>query len=410
MNMDTRAVQQSRGKWLFLGVFVFACLLFWWLPSMLFRFVLHTSDPVADETIAISVIALLSFCGGFLLPVNSAGRCQIPGSLADVCEKFAYRATLWCAAPALAVALLFFCSRSGMDYGSGTTIPGAYQAVLYLHLFLGFLYLGLAEPEKSGWRPVTKACALLIAPRLLISLHWGRFFVAQALVPIVLLAMARGWAKLSLKRAMQLVLLAAVIIFVPSLTRGDNLGGGGELVQFFASGSTLRLYQDNLDLNLNGRCPPLLVSLTMKIVPYHALGVCVIDLWGETGRAATLDRILAYNTPGSDVQLTGPGSNYLLELYLTGGLTAVFVGSALFGFICRRMVAAISTRSLFAGIWAECLTRALMAPRGDLGYVFERVPSLLATTAFIVCAIVCVRLLQSGVPPLHQTAIPQENT
>jgi hypothetical protein len=192
----------------------------------------------------------------------------------------------------------------------------------------------------------------------------------------------------------QFLLLAAALIFVPSYTRGDDFRGGDAFIQFFASGSSLRTYQENLDLDLTGRCPPLLVSLTAKTVPYKWLGICTIDIWQFKGLPATLDRILAYNEPGSDFALTGPGSNYLLELSLTGGLPAVFAGSALFGFMCRRFVGWMGRRSLFAGIWAECLTRALLAPRGNLGYVFERVPSLMATTLLLVALVAATRLLR----------------
>jgi hypothetical protein len=81
--------------------------------------------------------------------------------------------------------------------------------------------------------------------------------------------------------------------------------------------------------------------------------------------------------------LTGKGSNYLLELYLTGGIGAIILGSVIFGFTNRCFVQWISQRSLFAGIWAECLSRALFAPRSTLGYVYERIPSLLLATMIV---------------------------
>ena len=314
--------ERVRGKWLFLAAFTFACLLFWWLPSLLFRLVVHTVDPVEDGTIAVSVCALLLFAAGYLLPARNRISRLIPDSLADACEAFAYKATVAIAVPALLLAAAFWRSRSGVDYGTGEGLPGMYQAVFYIHMFIGLLYLGVANPERHGWRPLMTACAFITLPRLIVSLHWGRFFLAQAVVPILFIAVARGWIRFSARRMLQFALLAAALIFVPALTRGDDFTGSRALVAFFAGGSTLRLFQDNVDLNLNGRCPPLLVSLTAKIVPYHAMGFCVIDLWGMKGLPATLDRLLAYNEPGSEVQLVGPGSNFLLELDLTGGILA----------------------------------------------------------------------------------------
>jgi len=73
-----------------------------------------------------------------------------------------------------------------------------------------------------------------------------------------------------------------------------------------------------------------------------------------------------------------------LELYLTGGTAAVIIGSVIFGASCRWLVGSVGQRSLYAGIWAECVSRALFAPRGNLGYVFERVPSLVVTTWLVV--------------------------
>ena len=93
------------------------------------------------------------------------------------------------------------------------------------------------------------------------------------------------------------------------------------------------------------------------------------------------------DAPGSFQGTFGPGSNYLLDLELFGGLCAVFAGTAFFGFSCRRFLTWIGRRSPYAGIWAECLTRALFAPRGNLGYVYERVPSLVLTTWLVILAV-----------------------
>jgi hypothetical protein len=109
---------------------------------------------------------------------------------------------------------------------------------------------------------------------------------------------------------------------------------------------------------------------------------------------ATLDRILTVNDPTTfEGTVAGTGSNYLLDLYLFSGMIAVFAGSAVFGFSCRRFVGWIGKRSLFSGIWAECLTRALMAPRGSLGYVYERIPSLVLATVLVVFIVWAGRLL-----------------
>jgi hypothetical protein len=373
----------NHGKWFFLVAFVFACTLFWWLPSLVYRLILNIDDPVSNGTILISMLSLGFFIVGYLLPRNSK-QLSIPVSLMDRCANIAWTVTVLLAIPALVIAVQFSFYRAGLDYGTGQGIPAIDQAIFYIHLFFGLMFVGGAS-EREDKRRILTTVILLILPRLIVSLHWGRFFLAQAILPIVFIAVARGWLRLSAKRLIQLAVLAIAIVFVPPLTRGDNLAGSTEVVQFFAQGSTLKLFQDNQDLDLSGRCPPLMVSMTAKVVPYHLMGACVIDVWGMKSLPATLDRVLAYNEPGSVDSLTGPGSNYILELYVTGGFAAVIFGSVIFGLTCSKFLAWTGRRSLFVGIWAECLTRALLTPRSNIGYVYERIPSLvLATVAIIV--------------------------
>jgi hypothetical protein len=388
------------GKWFFLAAFAFACTLFWWLPSIIYR-LLNIDDPVNNGPILISVLALGCFVFGYLLPRNNRRLSFMSDTLMDECAQVAWKLTVLLAIPAILLALQFSLYRASVDYGSGEGVPAIDQAVFYMHLFFGFMFLGGARQGKDK-RRIFISIILLALPRLVVSLHWGRFFLAQGVLPIVIIAIARGWVKLSAKRVLQLAVLAIAIVFVPSFTRGDNLVGGSEVVQFFAAGSTLKLFQDNSDLDLSGRCPPLMVSMTAKVVPYHVMGVCVIDIWGMKDLPATLDRILTYNEPSSVDSLTGTGSNYLLELNLSGGFVSVLFGSAIFGLTCRKFLVWAGRRSLFAGIWAECLTRALLAPRSNLGYVYERIPTLVLATALviIVSRIVVLRSPESDRSPV----------
>lgn len=304
-NLTPSRPPRVRGKAVFLGAFICACLLFWWAPTLLLRFVVHTRDQVSTGTIMISVLALTFFCIGYLLPSPSKQRSLFSIRTLDQFERFTYRATILGAGAAFIVAAYFAYSRIGIAYGTGEEIPTAFQVILYAHLFIGLIYLGTTEPDKSGWKRIW-ICAILIAfPRLLVYLNGGRFFLAQAIVPESLIAISRGWIRLSFKRSAYLSLLALALIFVPAITRGDSSLYECDFVRFFRSGSTLQLFRDNLDLDLTGRCPPLVVSMTAKIVPYHALGICGIDVWGRTGVAATLDRILTYNDPLNFGLLTG---------------------------------------------------------------------------------------------------------
>lgn len=371
---------------LFWAGFVAACLLFWWLPSILFRYVLQVSDPVENWVLEVSFLSVILFTAGYLLPPLRF-RQIVSTELVDSCEGLAYKATWWLALPALLLAIQAFTSRSGVDYGEGQELSIIHQAVFYTHMFFAFMFLSAARKIPANQRKFFIVSLLMTLPRLIVSLRGGRFFLGQAVIPIVLLALSRGWLSFSAKRFLQLVLVAIFVVFVPSFTRGDRFDGQYGLVSFFEAGSSLRLFQDNLDIDLKGRCPPFFVSLTAKLIPYSLLGVCTMDIYGVKDMPATLDRILTDNDPSTEGTLRGTGGNYLLELYVTGGMAAIVIGSALFGFSSRCFLRWIADRSLFGGIWAECLSRILFAPRGDLSYVYERIPSLIATTLLIVAVV-----------------------
>jgi O-antigen polysaccharide polymerase Wzy len=372
--------------WPFLAGFGACCVLFWWLQSLLLHFWLGADLSLEPKTLWISAGALATFALGYILPAPRLPLLSTSNSTLDRCEDFSYRATLILAFPAFLVAIRYLVYRLSVEsYFEGQGIALPEQAVMYVHLFVGLLYISTIADPKKDKRKLALAIFLIVAPRLLVAFRWRRFYAAQAIVPIILIALARGWFALSFKRFVQIAVLGLFILFVPALTRGDNVFGEDEygnpqIVNYFGYMNALGFFQDDKDLAY--QCPPLLVSLTAKIVPYGLLNLCTIDVGSDKGLPASTDRMLTKRY--SDDMMAGTGSNYLLELYFTGGLTAVFFGSAVFGFSCRRFVAMIGHRSLYASIWAECLSRALLAPRGNLGYVYERIPTLLLATLLVV--------------------------
>jgi hypothetical protein len=389
------------GKWFFLIAFFGSCLFFWWLRSIVLRVFLGVGDSVTNQTIWTSVIAAACFGTGYLLPANTPQRKGFSEETYACCENFAYVATWILFLPAFILAVIRMQGEAATRAGGFvSSTPWQDQAVFYPHLFFGFMYMGVAQPEKSSWRRFWCVILLLSIPRLLVSLHGGRFFLMQAAMPVIIIAVARGWVRLSFKRTLQLVAVVSFIIIVPAATRGDAISGSD--LPLVTGSDVLGLYQENQELNLNGYCPPLMVSLTAKIVPYHLLGMCVMDLGGMTELPATLERILTFNNPYSyQGMASGTGSNYLLELHISGGLPAVYIGSAVFGFTCRRFLRWSGRRSLFTGIWVECLTRALLAPRGNIGYVYERIPSLIFATLFVIFIVQAGRLLTREHPMLQ---------
>jgi hypothetical protein len=372
--------------WPFLAAFAGCCVLFWWLESILLHLWLGAQVPIEPRFFWISAGALATFAVGYILPSPRLPGLSTSHEVLNRCEDFAYKAAVILAVPACLVALQYLAYRLTVEsYFEGEGISLPQQAVLYTHLFFGLLYIGAVEDPSKNKKKLALVILLTVAPRLLVAFRWRRFFAAQAIVPIILIALARGWFRLSFKRAFQLLLLAIFILFVPALTRGDNVfgedeAGNPQIVNYFGYMNTLGYFQDNT--NLRYQCPPLLVSLTAKVIPYPLLGICTVDLGENKNMTAALDRLLAKEYTG-DI-MAGTGGNYLLELYLTGGVAAILIGSVIFGFTCRRFVELIGHPSLYAGIWAECLSRALFAPRQTVGYVYERIPSLLVATLAVV--------------------------
>ncbi len=388
--------------WSFLIAFAACCTLFWWLQSLLLYFWLGIDIPFETATIWISIGALATFIAGYITPLPRFNKSATSSEVMDRCEAFSYKATLLLAVPAFLVALRYALYRSTVaDYFEGEGISLPEQAVMYIYLFFNLLYISaVADPKKDRKRIILVAL-LATAPRLLVSFWWRRFYLTQALVPIVLIAVARGWLTFSFKRLLQIALIALFVLFVPALTRGDNvLGedrqGSPQIVNYFGYMNSLKFFEDNPDLQYP--CPPILVSFTAKLIPWSLLHTCTIDVGKDKNIPAILNDILTKNDSGD--LMAGTGGNYLLELYLLGGVPAILIGSSLFGFSCRCFVQLIGYRSLYAGIWAECLSRALVAPRGNLGYVFERIPSeLLATWLLVVVVWAFAVLRQQRVSP-----------
>lgn len=366
--------------------FVFACVLFWWLPSILFRLVLKLPDVVSGTTLWISVAALAAFSVGYIVPVYRRKRRLIGSEVTlDLCESLTYKLTILLFPLALVGALHFLIYRAGVAYGEGEGIPLWLQAILYTHLFFGLMFLGIAGKNEVSHRRIWIAAFLTTLPRLLVSLHWGRFFFAQALVPIIFIAIARGWLRMGRKWLIYLPLLAAAIVFVPAITRGtkvagEDASGRSDLVTFFQQGSVLVFFEKDRDLVAS--CPPIAVSFLAKTVPFKALGICTMRVGNQTGVLADITSLLTARY--SDDLMAGTGGIYILELFLVGGVPAIIIGSVMFGISCRWFIEALAYRSLFVGIWAECISRALFAPRGTLGYVYERIPSLVLSTIAVV--------------------------
>src|SRR6266704_1785183 len=92
--MTSASDASKKMRWLFLGAFIFGCVLFWWLPSALFRFVLHVDDPVRNWALWVSLLGVITFTAGYLLPPVQI-KSILPPYVIDACETLSYKGTLW---------------------------------------------------------------------------------------------------------------------------------------------------------------------------------------------------------------------------------------------------------------------------------------------------------------------------
>ncbi|HTV06939.1 MAG TPA: O-antigen polymerase [Acidobacteriaceae bacterium] len=392
--------QENALRWLFPVAFTCACLLFWWSPSILMALLKVTSD-LKPWTLEVSAAALCVFLVGYLFSLRLVTRPLLSARVNTLCSDFAFKATVALALPAMVVGAQFAIYRAGLAYGEGHDIPIYTQAILYTHMFFAYMFLGsVPSCEGSDRRKVLWATVLVLVPRILITLHWGRFFAGQTVVAILFIALARGWIRMTARRWIQLFVVALLIFLGPILTRGGLLEtekiaeSAPQIVAFFEQGSTLHFFQEYHD-DLPSTCPPILVSMTERVIPYDKLGVCTIKV-GDRTVPETVDNLLTRQD--SNNLGTGTGSIYIFELYLVGGVFAIILGSLLFGACCRWWVEHLGSASLFGGIWAECLVRSLMAPRGTLGYEFQRIPTLLLATLAVILLCQAIDILGMRVP------------
>lgn len=391
-------------RWLFPLAFVCSCVLFWWSPSILMAW-FHVSNDMTAWTLEVSAAALCVFLLGYLFSFHLLSGPLFSPRMAAMSSDFAFKATVALAVPALIVGGRFAWYRAGLAYGEGHDISGFTQAILYLHMFFAYMFIGSVPTCKGkDKQKILWAAVLVLTPRILITLHWARFFAGQAVVAILFILLARNWMKMSLKRWVQLMLIALMIFLGPILTRDSSatkaeiVGGGAQVVKFFSQGSTLHFFQVYHD-DLKSDCPPLLVSLTERVVPYKLLGACTMQVGDMKGVPETVENLLTRED--SNNLMTGTGSIYIFGLYLAGGVPGIILGSFVFGMCCRWWVERLGHASLFAGIWAECLVRSLFAPRGSLGYEFQRIPSLVFATLAVVLLCQFMDILQT-----RSSAIP----
>lgn len=386
---------------LYLTAFFATCFLFWWLPSFYYCFVLHLPNPVSGWSVWVSVLAASLYFVGYRFAIFPTGVKIVSSEVTNGCEWLSGKLTKILFVPAFFYAVYFYFAHRQEYYGD-IYIPTLASSIFYLCLFFGLMYLSTVRSQKNIKQKVFIASLLVVFPRIIVSLNYGRLFVAFAILPIIFIFIARGWMRLTFKRAIGLFLLGICIVVVPSVLRGDfkshSSGITGTNMRMFSgnfrmfvgtwllSGSTLRVFDQFHETSFLGMCSPLLVSLTEQVIPYKTLGVCTVPYAGGT-RVADSDAVVSYAGDANSLTRTGTAATFILDLYWFGGIFAVAIGSLVMGFTCRLFVELIGHRSVFCGIWAECLVRSLFSILNAYGIVYQRIPSLMLATFFCVLVV-----------------------
>lgn len=373
--MKTHKIKISQ-FWYFL--FFISCSVFWWLGNL-------ADDPnwtITYETNILSIISFILISAAYFL--YKPKKKEVIVSVPQYGEKLLFLIFSILTVLSLAVSLDFMSLRMDFTYGEGDNISLPTQVIMYAHLFFGIFFFGIiAQRLQTSKIKIIMVPILLLTPRLIVSLVWGRFYLVQALLPLIFMTLISPHYKFNWKHPILICVMGLFVFIVPPIFRGDDLQSTESLKNFLIHGSTLSLIDKYSYLKNTIKCNPFIVSSTSKMFPYSFFGLCTIDVWGEKGLPATLDRLLAYEETGNIDILAGPGSNLLLELQLSGGFIGVVLGSILFGFMNKFSAVKLYGNPVYASIWVEILTRSLLVPRSNFGYVIERIPALFIACFFL---------------------------
>lgn len=379
---------------IFAFLFFLSCLIFWWLPYFIYRFA-NIGHSVSNETLINSVIAFISFIAGYFIAYALFNKVRFrPLFFGDrTLNNLAYfteKALIAIAPVCIVFAISFFLMRLGHTYGEGPYMPFVFQLFFYMQIFLYYIYATVKSTEEYFSRKFIYITFTFLLTRLIVSLQWGRLFLAYSIVPLFLLLVARGVLQFNLKTVSLLFFAFVFLFFLIPLFRGDferrTTEDIIELAYVIAYGGPIGLFDMYKDLSfkdlaryvgIEEYCNPLIVSVTAWLIPYKLIGECVLDIWQAEDRPATLDRIFAFIELGPKrafETLYGPGSVYILELYFSFGesLIMVYLGSFVMGSIAGISFTRIRNKSIFGVAYLEILFKILFMPRSNVGQVFEK--------------------------------------
>lgn len=303
------------------------------------------------------------------------------------------------------IATTFFLERRGGQYGLTEPISSLEQ--LFFYASLSFLILALSVnlkhiPLNQVWFLV----AIVLVPRLLVSLVYSRIFIFLAIVPLLYALYFSGLNyKLSPRKTVAAFAVLGLFLILPALTRDSSVINSQQRFEtLIMNGSSIPILEKYEQYEINRNQSYVFASVVLKSIPFSfpVPENYRIDVWGIEGAVATLDRVLSnYENQGRQDVFFGTGSNYLHELFIDFGWIGVILGSFIVGLVAAYMEYRGVKSLLFRFLWLSLLTSFLFLPRSNVGYFTEKLPLYLC---FYLIAILAVKVLDASARTVREKA------
>ena len=368
-----------------LFIFLIGVAAFWVVPEAIriIYFNTYQEDEVYQFLALSAVVVAVSYviAGVFLARTAKPSREPVER---DAALRLTTRLIGYLAPVCFLLAGVFVAMRWGTEYGEGDSMPYVFQIFLYAHLYLFFFYLRFVDETEVRSRRFMLISLAVLLPRLLIATHWGRFFVGQAMLPFVFALLVGGNVMVRMRHIVLIVVGAGCIYFVLPLLRGDDVGGQGteSLLKFIAGGGPVSLVGqveevDQTFPNVNF----LMTGLVGPFAPSLLSAEERIDIWGQEGAPLTLDRAFAALEGIGFYSLTGPGSVYVADLLVLGGMGALLAGSVVIGALLALARNLYRLPALISLALFDIVSKVVFLPRTSFTYLIDRIAVLTMISA-----------------------------
>ncbi len=274
--------------------------------------------------------------------------------------------------------MLFFLTRRTGQYGLTEPISSLEQ--LFFYAALGFFCIALSVNLKHiplKW--ILLIAAMVVLPRLLISMVYSRIFIFLALVPLFYaLYFSRLNFRLPPIKSSTAFAVLGLFVILPALTRDSSIVESQQRFEaLIMNGSSIPILEKYERYEIQRDQSYVFASVVLKAIPFPIPipENYQVDVWGLKGAIATLDRVLSsYENQAREDLFFGTGSNYLHELFIDFSWPGVVLGSLLLGLVVSYMEYRSVSSLFFRFAWLSIITSFLFLPRSNVGYFLEKLP------------------------------------